>query len=230
MARIKTPTEIKKIQKACGITDAIFLKIIQKFVFKTEIELRDYIVAEIKKRGLKPSFPPIVTSGVRAGNDIHPKPTDSKLEGFVIIDMGVVYQDYMSDMTRTVYVGKASADEKKLYHKVLQSKVQSQKLVLPDVKTAFADLKAREVLGEETKYFIHTLGHGVGTRIHEAPRIYWRRTQSYFRTNMVVTVEPGIYIPNKLGIRIEDTGVVTPKGYVTLTKSSQELLVFPKIR
>ncbi len=228
MAQVKTKTEIAKIKKACEITDQIFKKIISNFKWKTEVELQAFISSEIKKRGLKPSFPPIVTSGARAGNDIHPKPTDSKLEGFVILDFGVIFQGYMSDMTRTVFVGKPTKEEKDLYAMVLKSKTEAEKLYLPDVKAAFSDLRSREVMGEYNKYFVHTLGHGVGTRIHEAPRIYWRRERPYFRENMVVTVEPGIYIPNKLGIRIEDTGVITKKGFVSLTRSSQELLSFTR--
>jgi Xaa-Pro aminopeptidase len=230
MAQVKTKTEIAKIKKACEITDQIFKKIVSNFKWKTEIELRDFISAEIKKQGLKPSFPPIVTSGARAGNDIHPKSTDAKLEGFVILDFGVIYQTYMSDMTRTVFVGTPTKKDRELYNMVLRSKLESEKLVQKDVKTAFADLKAREVMGEYNKYFIHTLGHGVGTRIHEAPRIYWNRTRSYFRENMIVTVEPGIYIPNTLGIRIEDTGVVTSQGFSALTLSPQELLAFPLVK
>ncbi len=230
MAQVKTKSEIAKIKKACEITDQIFKKIVSNFKWKTEIELRDYISAEIKKRGLKPSFPPIVTSGPRAGNDIHPKPTDSKLKGFVILDFGVIYQNYMSDMTRTIFVGKPTKKDRGIYARVLKSKLEAEKLVLKDVKTAFADLKAREVMGEYNKYFVHTLGHGVGTRIHEAPRIFWKRNRPYFRENMVVTVEPGLYIPNTLGIRIEDTGVVTAKGFKSLTKSSQNLHVFPFVK
>lgn len=228
MAQIKKTSEIAKIKKACQITDQIFKKITSRFIWKTEIELREYIVSEIKKRGLKPSFPPIVTSGTRAGNDIHPKPTDATLEGFVIIDFGVIYQGYMSDMTRTVFVGTPTKHDRTLYELVLRSNHEAATLVRPDVKAAFADLKAREVLGTYNQYFVHTLGHGVGTRIHEAPRIYWRRTRPYFRENMVVTIEPGVYIPETLGIRIEDTGVVTKKGYVALTQSTADLLVFPR--
>lgn len=230
MAQVKTKTEISKIAKACKITDRIFAGIVKDFKWKTEIELRDYISSEIKKRGLKPSFPPIVTSGVRAGNEIHPQSTNEKLEGFVIIDFGVIYQGYMSDMTRTVFVGKPTREDRDLYAMVLKSKTESEKLYMSDVKAAFSDLRAREVMGEYNKYFVHTLGHGVGTRIHEAPRIYWKRALPYFRENMVVTVEPGIYIPNKLGIRIEDTGVITKNGFVSLTKSDQKLLTFPVVK
>lgn len=229
MAQIKTKEEIQKIKKACVITDKIFNSIISNFAFSTEIELQKYILSEIKKRGLRPSFPPIVTSGKRAGNDIHPKPTDKVLEGFVIIDFGVVYEAYMSDMTRTIYVGKPSSEDIKLYITVREAKSNAEKYIFPNIKVAISDLVARQTMGDINQYFIHTLGHGVGKKIHESPKLYWKNKRAAFKNNMVVTVEPGIYIPNSLGIRIEDTGVVTPRGYVHLTKSTQDLVVFKNI-
>jgi Xaa-Pro aminopeptidase len=133
----------------------------------------------------------------------------------------------MSDMTRTIFVGKPSKREEDLYEKVLKSKQAGEGFVVAGGKAAFADLAARQALGPLNRYFIHTLGHGVGTRIHEAPRIYWRRTRPCFRVGMVVTVEPGIYIPGKLGIRIEDTGVVTEKGFQKLTRAPLTLVSVP---
>ena len=114
MAQIKTTEEIVKIKKACRVTDAIFERIVGNFYFKTEIELRDFILSEIKKRGLKPSFPPIVSASKRAGNEIHPQSTDKALVGFVIIDFGVIYEHYMSDMTRTIFVGKPTNEDEML--------------------------------------------------------------------------------------------------------------------
>ncbi len=226
MAVIKTKKEIQKVQKACQITDAIFKKIVGNFYFQTEIELRDFIVTEIKRRGFKPSFPPIVSSGPRAGNEIHPQSTPAKLKGFVIIDFGVVYEKYMSDMTRTVFVGKPTKKERAIYTLVLKSKQAAEKVVRSGAKCALADFVARDAFGAYAKYFIHTLGHGVGTRIHEAPRIYWKRLRPTFKENMIFTIEPGVYIKNRLGIRIEDTYVVTKKGAKALTHSSQKLLIF----
>lgn len=227
MSIIKTKTEIRNIEKACKITDEIFTKITDFFCFTTERELMLFIRREIKSRGLREAFPPIVSGGARAGNEIHPKSTNAVLEGFVILDFGVRVNGYCSDMTRTIFVGKPKAKDRALYKLVLGAKEKSAKMAKPKVQCAAADAAARKVLGAYKKYFIHTLGHGVGKRIHELPRMYYKRTKDTFEENMIVTIEPGIYIPKKLGIRIEDTYVVEGKGLRALTRSPQKLLVFP---
>ena len=223
---IKNKTEIEYVQKACEITDEIFSQIIGNFNFITERELALYIRREIKSRGLREAFPPIATSGARAGNSIHPKPTNEKLQGFVIIDFGVRVNGYCSDMTRTIFVGKPTEKDKELYSKIAASKKAGEKSAKDGSQCAAADAAARESLGAYKKYFIHTLGHGVGKRIHEKPRIYFKREEDVFLENMIVTIEPGIYIPNKLGIRIEDTYLVEKKGLKALTHSPQKLLIF----
>jgi Xaa-Pro aminopeptidase len=225
MAQVKRKDEIIKIKKACQITDAIFSNIIKNFNFKTEIELRDFIVDEIKKRGLKSSFPPIVTSGKRAGNEIHPKSTDNKMSGFVIIDFGVIYEKYMSDMTRTIYAGVPTKEDKDIYKLLLQSEELGINIAAKDVNCADVDEVVRNSLGKYKKYFIHMLGHGVGTKIHEEPKLYYKLTKPILKENMIITIEPGIYIKNKLGIRIEDTCLITKKGCVSLTKSPKDLIV-----
>ncbi|MDE2031337.1 MAG: M24 family metallopeptidase [Patescibacteria group bacterium] len=227
MPQIKTKEEILKIKKACNLTDNIFSNILQNNLkMMTELELRDFILSEIKKRGLRPSFKPIVTSGPQAGNEIHPfNPTMKKLSGFVIIDFGVVYQKYMSDMTRTIYVGTPSQKEKDTYNKLLTSQIGAIKMGKIGARCSDLDLYVREFLGKDNKYFIHTLGHGVGTRIHESPRLYFKKTRPKLKENMIITIEPGIYIKNKLGIRIEDTCLITKKRCIPLTKSPKELIV-----
>ncbi|MFA7192433.1 MAG: M24 family metallopeptidase [Candidatus Paceibacterota bacterium] len=233
MAQIKTKEEIENIKKACKETDAIFknvLKILHRSdLWKTheitEVKLRDFILGEIKKKGLKPSFPPIVTSGKNAGNDIHPKSTDKKLSGFVIIDLGVKVNGYCSDMTRTVFVGTPTIEQKKIYDLVLQSEVAGIKEVKSGVHTYKIDEVCRKSLGRYAKYFIHMTGHGVGRLIHENPKIYFKLTKPVLAENMIITVEPGVYIKNKLGIRIEDTILVNKKGSVILTKSNKSLII-----
>ncbi len=225
MAQIKNKQEILKIRKACQITDLIFKKITKNFCFKTEIELNDFILSEIKKRGLKPSFPPIVTSDKRAGNEIHPKSTNGKLKGFIIIDFGVTYEKYMSDMTRTIYVGKPTKEERDIYNIILKSEELGINIASSGIHCADVDEIVRDSLGKYKKYFIHMLGHGVGTKIHENPRIYYKLTKPVLKEGMVITIEPGIYIKNRLGIRIEDTCIITKKSCKPLTKSPKELIV-----
>ncbi len=221
MSLIKNKTEIKKVAEACRITDEIFSGILNDFYFETEKELAAFIRKEIKKRGLREAFPPIVTSGPRAGNSIHPKPTDEKLKGFVIVDFGVRVGGYCSDMTRTIFVGKPTLQDKRLYAIVLDSKEKSAAASKPGSLCADSDILARKTLGRYAKYFIHTLGHGVGKRIHEKPIIFFKKTEDRFLKNMIVTIEPGIYIPDRLGIRIEDTYVVEDDGLRPLSLSSQ---------
>lgn len=225
MALVKSPKEIASIEKACKITDEIFSKIIRNFDFGSERELALFIRREIKRRKLREAFPPIVTSGPRAGNEIHPKYTKVPMEGFVIIDFGVRINGYCSDMTRTVFVGKPTAKDKMLYALVLKAQETAAKIAKPGVPCAAADAAARKTLGSYKKYFIHTLGHGVGKRIHEQPIIFYKREKFSFQEGMAVTIEPGLYIKGKLGIRIEDTYEVTKSGLRALTQSPKSLIV-----
>lgn len=226
MPIIKNKTEIEKVTKACQATDKIFSKIIHRtdLCIITEIELRDFILEEIKKVGLKPSFPPIVTSGKTAGSEIHPEPTKNKLKGFVIIDLGVIYEKFMSDMTRTIYIGTPSKEEKEIYNKLLSVQKECVKLSREGTVAGLLDAQARALLGSERKYFIHTLGHGVGTKIHENPKIFYKDTKSILKEGMVITIEPGLYVKGKYGMRIEDTIVITKAGPKVLTKSNKELI------
>jgi Xaa-Pro aminopeptidase len=227
MAQVKTKKEIDSIEKACSITDDIFKEVIlflRKNVSRSEIEVRDFIVTEIKKRKLRPSFPSIVTSGPRAGNEIHPQSTDKKIQGFVIIDLGVRYNGYCSDMTRTIYVGTPSQKEEDMYEKVLQSQIFGIQKSQAGTCCAGVDAGVRQFLGPLKKYFIHTLGHGVGKKIHEPPMLYEKRTKPILKEGMVITIEPGIYIPKKCGIRIEDTIVITSHKPRILTKTPKKLL------
>lgn len=229
MAIIKSKKEIKYIQEACQITDAIFKIIINNFYFKTEKQLCNFISHEIRARGLRPAFPPIVSSGPRAGNEIHPKPTDAQLSGFVIIDFGVRVNGYCSDMTRTIYVGRPNRQERQQYSLLKKVQEKALKKVFPESPVSVPDVAARKELGKYAKYFIHTLGHGVGRRIHELPRIYKKNLKDVFKKGMVVTIEPGIYLPQKRGLRIEDTLLVKEKGIHIFTKSKKELIIFPPV-
>ncbi len=223
MAQIKNTKEIQLIKHACKLTDAIFERMKRNFVFKTEKQLEQRILAQIKKAGCKPSFPPIVAAGANAAHP-HWKPSDTKLKGFVVIDFGLVYKHYMSDMTRTIYVGKPSKQEKELYQLVLQSQLDGINFIKPGRSCKDSHIVVAKTLWDHNQYFIHSLGHGIGTRIHEWPRIS-PRSKKYFQKNMCVTVEPWVYIKDKLWIRIEDTCLVTENGCERLTVSSKKLYV-----
>lgn len=227
MAQVKTQDEIRKIKMACRITDAIFTSICVRpsLAQMTEIELKDFILSEIKKKGLRPSFPPIVSGGKRAGNEIHPKSTDSILSGFVIVDFGVRYEGYCSDMTRMFFIGKPKKTDLDIYKKLLNAQILGIKNSKINTKCFEIDHVVRESLGKYKSYFIHTLGHGVGMKIHEKPILYYKVTKPVLKENMVITIEPGIYIKDNLGMRIEDTILITKKGPQILTKSTKELIV-----
>ncbi len=227
MAQVKTPKEIEYIKTACEITDQIFTEVlafIKKDKNRTETQVQDFIMTAIKKRRLRPSFPAIVASGAHAGSEIHPKPTNKKLQGFTIIDLGVRYDGYCSDMTRMVYVGEPSQKELDIYQIVLDAQLLGVKLSRAGIECSLVDASVRSSLGIYKRYFIHTLGHGVGRKIHEQPRLYEKYIKPILKEEMVVTIEPGIYIPKKLGIRIEDTIVITKKIPIILTKTSKKLV------
>jgi len=226
MASIKTKKEISLIKKACEITDCIFSEIISLVNLNdmTEKELAKFIKSRIKYYKCKPSFRAIVAASGGASKPHH-KPTQNKLKGLVVIDFGIIYKKYMSDMTRTIYVGEPSEKEKRLYNLVLKSQQKAKEAVKSGMKCKDIDAVSRKALGKWNKYFIHGLGHGVGTRIHEMPRLN-KKSKYCLKENMVITIEPGIYVKRKFGIRIEDTCLVTKSGCIDFTKSSKKLLSF----
>ncbi len=217
---------LKNIEKACSITDEIFTSIIENInIFKTEKDMERFILNEIRSRKLKPSFPPIVAAKENAASPHH-IPTNRTLEGFIVIDMGVRYKGYCSDMTRTIYIGKPSKKEKELYNLLLKSQLESIKNL--NKFNNYGDLckETRRILGKYEKYFIHSLGHGVGRKIHQLPRVSHKSTHK-IKMNEAITIEPGIYIKNKLGMRIEDTLIVRKKPKI-LTKSIKGLIIISK--
>lgn len=230
-------TSLETMQKCAAMGDKIFAQVcvqLKKHALKTEIELADYIKNEIYKLGAKESFPVIVISGLRAGNDIHPVPTTSVMQGFVIIDFGIKLGGYCSDMTRTVYVGKPMKEEIAVYNTVLRAQIGSTSYLKAGLPVSASDAFVRGILAENRykgrelgQYFIHTLGHGISKKVHESPKIYYK-SKEIFKLGKVVTSEPGIYIPKTLGIRIEDMYLITDKEPIQLTKSKKELLVFHK--
>lgn len=167
------------------------------------------------------SFETIVASGERSALP-HGRATKAKLprRGFVTLDFGVVLNGYLSDMTRTLHMGKALEGEREVYDSVLEAQEAAVAVVAPGVTAGEVDEAARGVLRRVglDKYFTHSTGHGVGLEIHEGPRLAAKQTQ-VLEQGMVITIEPGVYIPGKFGLRIEDMVLVTSKGGEVLTPS-----------
>jgi len=211
------------IKKVCKINDGIFSDIIDSFNnhgFKTEKEIADFILKRFKQLNVKPAFPSIVANNKW---EIHPLPRKKKLEkGFLILDFGCKLREYCSDMTRTIFLGKPNAFEKRLYELVLRCQRKSVKGIKIGMRYRELDRNARKMLKHYRKYFVHSLGHGVGKKIHEKPAIS-RNSDDVCRENDFITIEPGIYIPNRFGIRIEDTLFIGNEVEV-LTKARKDLI------
>jgi Xaa-Pro aminopeptidase len=172
------------------------------------------------------SFETIVAAGTRsalphgrASNALIPK------RGFVIFDSGVILHGYCSDMTRTVHVGSVPKRSKEIYEAVLEAQEAAVDAVAPGVTAGQVDFAARSELKKAKldRYFIHSTGHGVGMEIHEQPRIA-REQSEVLKPGMVITIEPGVYLPGEGGVRIEDMVVVTERGHQVLTLATKELL------
>jgi len=222
---IKSQAEIRLLKKAASITDDIFAKTIKHWKeFKTEEDVATFILMKTIEAGAEPSFPPIVASGRRASNPHHVPQKLKLAKGFCVIDMGVRYRGYCSDMTRTIYIGTPSQKEIAIY-KHLQ-RVQEHAIDECIIGTKISEVadNCRLRLGDEwNKHFIHALGHGLGTQVHEWPRVSTSVHQK-LEEHMYITIEPGIYPPDKFGIRIEDDVLITKKGPVVMTKTGKKLM------
>ena len=224
---IKDETEIKKITKACQITDNCFEYLINYIkIGMTEKQIAGAIERFFRLNGAQGlAFDTIVASGENSSMP-HAVPTDRKIEyGDVItIDMGCKYEEYCSDMTRTIFIGAISDDVKKVYELVLKNQEETlremregsickniSKMVVNDFKINGYDL-------------IHGLGHSVGMEVHEIPTLSIN-SEVILKSNMIITDEPGIYIPGKFGIRIEDTVIIGKSIGIPLTKSTKKIIV-----
>jgi Xaa-Pro aminopeptidase len=165
------------------------------------------------------SFETIVASGARSALP-HGRATQARLprNGFVTLDFGVILKGYCSDMTRTVHLGGAAREELAAYEAVLEAQEAAVRAVKPGATCGAVDEAARRVLRKAGlgKYFTHSTGHGVGLEIHEQPRLAAGQDRK-LEAGMVVTIEPGVYLPGKFGIRIEDMVAVTDKGHRVMT-------------
>jgi Xaa-Pro aminopeptidase len=229
MARmIKDQEEIALIRRAVRFGSSLFdhlLRTVRPGIAETEIAAELEYAA--RKGGVEDmSFPTIIAGGVRSSLP-HGRASQATIppSGFVVCDFGVILAGYCSDMTRTVHVGHPSAEARKLYNAVREAQQAAIEAVRPGIKVADLDRVARRQLQRKglTKYFTHSTGHGVGLEIHEPPRVAAGQAE-LLRPGMVITIEPGVYIPGKWGVRIEDMVLVTERGCEVLTSTSKELI------
>ena len=226
---VKEKSEIEKIKKAIEITDKAFEHILDYIeVGKTEKEIALELEYFMKKQGgEKNAFDFIVASGKRSSMP-HGVASDKKIEygDFVTMDFGTFYQGYCSDMTRTIVVGEASEKQKDIYNKVLEAHNAVIEQIKPGMTGKEADAIARDIItdaGYEDN-FGHGLGHGIGVEVHEGPRASYT-SDNEIKPGMLVTDEPGIYIADWGGVRIEDDLLITDDGCKPLNNSPKELIV-----
>ncbi len=194
---------------------------------RTEREIALELEFEMRRQGASGvSFETIAISG-RQSSMPHGVPRDCKLEkGFLTMDFGAVYKGYCSDMTRTVCIGKADDEMKRMYNTVLEAQLKAIEGIHHGINTVDADALARDhIYANGYKgYFGHSLGHGVGMDVHEAPGVSPVGAGKELTTGHVVTCEPGIYIEGKYGVRIEDMLLFYPDKVVDITKTAKELI------
>ena len=226
----KDEDEIENIKEAARITDATLERIIRKTIKAgmTERDIATEIEYQFRKLGASgPSFDTIVVSGTRTSLP-HGTPTNKKVENgdMITMDIGCLYNGYCSDITRTIFLGTPHDIAKKTYNQVLEVQKEAIAYVSEEMKCKDAELFVRGKFSDMNieKYFVHSLGHGVGLDIHELPTVS-ERSRFNIEKGMVFTIEPGIYIPDVLGVRIEDMVYVGKDGIEVITQFPKEMIV-----
>ena len=229
MRVIKDEAELDILRHAASLADyaiEVAAGVMQEGM--TEIELMTEIETALKKRGITHmSFDTTVLTGPKAASP-HGKTGERKIErgDLVLMDLGVIYEGYCSDITRTLAFGEPSEQAKKVYDIVKRSEQAALDAVRPGVTAAELDGIARQTIEDAGygEYFTHRLGHGLGISVHEFPSIHGGNDMP-LEAGMVFTIEPGIYVTDQVGVRIEDDLVVTEDGYEVLTKFPKELTI-----
>ena len=224
----KDPDEQAKIRRAAQLGCRLFenlLPHIQPGMRETEVAA--HLEHSARTSGASAmSFSTIVAAGPRSALP-HGEASTARIpaHGFVVLDFGVILDGYCSDMTRTVHVGRVQKNEQAAYEAVLEAQESAVAAVRAGVSCGDVDEAARSVLRRRklARYFTHSTGHGVGIEIHEGPRIAAQQKQR-LELGMIITIEPGIYIGGKFGIRIEDMVRVTEKGSEILTPATKALI------
>jgi len=225
---VKEPEEIERMAAASQLADDVFRWAAESGLEgRTEREVARATEARIRELGAEPSFPPIVAAGEN-GALPHAEPGERKIGPgeLVVFDMGAELDGYCSDGTRTFATGEPGEEAREVYDLVLAAQLAALQAVRPGAAGREVDAVAREIISEagHGDHFGHGLGHGVGLEVHEGPRLA-QTSDDELRDQNVVTVEPGIYLPGRFGVRIEDLVVVEADGYRNLSGTSKELQV-----
>ena len=229
IAAVKDMLEIESLQTAIDITDEVFLKIIPELKEGAkEKEIAAKISYLFKMNGAEgDSYESIIGSGW-LGALPHARPTDKKFEkgDFVVMDFGALYNGYHADMTRTLIVGKPTSKHREIYDIVLESQLNGIQKAKAGIVCADVDFACRSIIENKDygDFFTHSTGHGIGLEVHTLPRIH-KNNKSLLKTNNVITIEPGIYIPDWGGVRIEDDCLIEDNACIPLNKSIKELIV-----
>lgn len=225
---IKDPDEISLMRRAAKVGAGLVYEATKAVKSgKNEVEVAADMEYAARKAGADAmSFSTIVAGGSRSARP-HARASKTAIPSgsFVVCDFGVILAGYCSDRTRTLFKGRLNAAARDIYNAVLEAQLAGIEAVKPGVAAEDVDAACRKVLQSKglAKYFTHSTGHGVGLEIHEAPRLAAGQ-KLFLQPGMVVTVEPGVYIPGKWGVRIEDMVLVTAKGHEVLAPDSKELI------
>lgn len=228
---VKDASEIASIRAACGIADATF-RHVQLFMQPETVELDVAMEIEFYMRrqsARRPAFESIVASGENSAIP-HADTGERRFQpgDFVIMDFGAEVDGYCSDITRTVVIGKATPEQRRIYEVVLEAQLRAIEAIKPGVKGADIDAIARQIITDAGygDYFTHSLGHSLGLSVHDGMG-FAQKSEVVLEPGMVFTVEPGIYIEGLGGVRIEDDVLVTEEGVEVLTQSPKHLMEFP---
>lgn len=227
--------KLQSIKKACNLTDLAFAQILKNIrIGVTEKELAKEVRKIFKANKARLAFRPIIAFG-KNSYEIHHKPTNKRLDkkgGFILIDIGAKVNGYCADMSRTVFFGKATSRQKKIYKTVLEAQEKSIKFIklyyndiyhYSDLTTKDIDRVARDyVVKQNFPNIPHSVGHGIGKRVHEGFKIS-PKSRTILKNEMVFTIEPGIYIKGVGGVRIEDVFYLNKGKLTQLTKSPKKL-------
>jgi Xaa-Pro dipeptidase len=224
----KDKAEVEAMRKAVKIAQsALEATIPQIKIGMTEKELSSELVTQLLRNGSEPELPfsPIVSGGPNSANP-HASPSERKLQAgdLLVIDWGAAYDGYISDLTRTFAVGKVDEEYQKIHKIVQESNAAGRAAAKPGIPCANVDIAARDVIEKSGygKYFTHRTGHGIGMEGHEEPYMRGDNMQ-ILEPGMAFTVEPGIYLPGRNGVRVEDNVVITETGADVLSDMPREI-------